>query len=151
MSEDRIEREITIDAPVDRVWAVITEPELISAWFSQAGPAEIDLRPGGVMRVDHGRYGVFPTKIVRVDPPRFLSYRWASAYPGEEATEDNSTLVEFSLAPSAGGTLLRVVESGFDRLDLPADKEPTAGYQSHSHGWVDCLGGLLKVAEAGAA
>jgi uncharacterized protein YndB with AHSA1/START domain len=43
---DRIEREIVIDAPVDVVWAVVTEPELISGWLSDS--VELDLRPDGV-------------------------------------------------------------------------------------------------------
>ena len=41
-SEDRIEREITIAAPIERVWAVITEPEHVGKWFGQGPPARID-------------------------------------------------------------------------------------------------------------
>jgi uncharacterized protein YndB with AHSA1/START domain len=151
MSVDRIEREISIDAPVDRVWAVLTEPELLSSWFSMGGPASIDLRPGGIMRLDHGQYGVFLTRIVEVDRPRYLAYRWASAYPEQEATDDNSTLVEFTLTPAGDGTLLRLVESGFERLDIPADKAATASHASHSQGWPEVLQDLRKQAEAGAA
>lgn len=98
MSKDRIEREIIISAPVSRVWAVLTEPQHVGSWFGQGSPVEIDLRPGGIMRLDHGEHGQFPTLIVKVDAPNYLAYRWASAYPGEVATDDNSTLVEFFLA-----------------------------------------------------
>jgi uncharacterized protein YndB with AHSA1/START domain len=40
---DRIEREIAIAAPIERVWELVTEPEHVGRWFGDAG-AEIDLR-----------------------------------------------------------------------------------------------------------
>ena len=46
MTQDSIEREVTIEAPVERVWSVITEAEHVGRWFGDAG-AEVDLRPGG--------------------------------------------------------------------------------------------------------
>ena len=46
MSEDRIEREIAIAAPAERVWAVLMEPEHVGKWFGQGPPARIDLRHG---------------------------------------------------------------------------------------------------------
>lgn len=147
MSADRIEREIVINAPVERVWAVLTEPEHVGQWFGQGKPTDVDLRPGGVMVLDHGEYGTFPTLIKDVDPPRYLSYRWASAYPGEQATEANSTLVEFSLSPEGDGTRLRLVESGFAALEIPAERIDTAGYDSHLRGWPDVLEALRRQTE----
>jgi uncharacterized protein YndB with AHSA1/START domain len=147
MSNDRIERETFVKAPAEQVWAVLTEPARIDGWFSPGGPSEIDLRPGGVMTLNHGEYGTFPTLIVTVDPPRHFAYRWASAHPGAPATEENSTLVQFFLEPEADGTRLRLVESGFAGLDIPADREPTAGYESHSGGWTEIVTILREHAE----
>jgi uncharacterized protein YndB with AHSA1/START domain len=135
MGADRIEREITIAASPERVWEALTEPAHVGTWFGVGTPAEIDLRPGGLMQIDHGEHGRYSTRIVRVDPPRAFSYRWASAFPDVVATEENSTLVEFSLEPVDGGTVLRVVESGFDALAIPAEREDSAGFESHSKGW----------------
>jgi uncharacterized protein YndB with AHSA1/START domain len=135
LSTDRIEREVTISAPIERVWAVLTEPAHVGTWFGNGTPAEVDLRPGGVMVLDHGPYGRYLTLIVHVDPPHALSYRWASVFPDVLATEDNSTLVEFTLEPTAEGTLLRLSESGFDSLVIPPEREESAGYESHSNGW----------------
>ena len=112
MKPDRIEREIVIAAPIERVWDVVTKPEHVGVWFGQGQPAEIDLRPGGTMVLDHGVHGVFPTRIVTVDEPHRFSYRWASGFPGQPATEDNSTLVEFTLAADGDKTRLVVVETG---------------------------------------
>ncbi|NUK82905.1 SRPBCC family protein [Streptomyces lunaelactis] len=151
MSEDRIERDITIAAPVERVWAVLTEPEHVGSWFGQGKPTPVDLRPGGTMHFDHGEYGQFPTTIVKVDPPHHFSYRWASAHPGEQAVEGNSTLVEFTLTPDGEGTHLRVVETGFADLVIPEDRVGTAGYESHSSGWTEQMGNIKQYAERLAA
>ncbi|MER7050134.1 SRPBCC family protein [Streptomyces jumonjinensis] len=147
MSEDRIEKEITIAAPVEQVWAVLTEPEHVGSWFGQGEPTPVDLRPGGTMLLDHGAYGQFPTTIVAVDPPYRLSYRWASAHPGEQAVEGNSTLVEFTLTREGEGTRLRVTESGFAALTIPEDRKDTASYESHEGGWADQVVNIKTYAE----
>jgi uncharacterized protein YndB with AHSA1/START domain len=156
MTSDRIEREITIAAPIERVWAVLTEAEHIGVWFGQGAPTEVDLRPGGIMVLDHGEYGTFPTRIEKVDPPHYFAYRWASAYPGEKTTEVNSTLVEFTLTPdgdgtrlslTADGTRLSLTESGFSSLVIPPAREATASYESRSAGWTDVLQALVRRVE----
>ncbi|WP_433323578.1 SRPBCC family protein [Spirillospora sp. CA-294931] len=151
MSQDRIEREIVIAAPVERVWSVITEPEHVGSWFGAAGkPAEIDLRPGGTMVVDHGEYGVFPSTIVEVDPPRTFSWRWASAFPGQDVTDANSTLVEFTLRPEGDGTLLRVIETGFDRLAGGEELQRSA-WSDNEGGWREKTEDLARYLETSAA
>ena len=147
MDRDKIEKDIFVKAPVERVWAVLTEPQHVGAWFGQGEPLAIDLRPGGVMHLDHGEHGQFPTLVVAVEPPRHFAYRWASAYPGELATADNSTLVEFFLEPEADGTRLRLVESGFAGLTIPADRAESAGYDSHEGGWTAMLAKCQEYAE----
>jgi uncharacterized protein YndB with AHSA1/START domain len=129
---ERIEREILIEAPIDLVWAVLTEPEHVAGWFSDS--AEIDLRPGGEATFDwpeHG--GAARAWIERVEPPRFLAYRWVRSV-GEEQRKDNSTLVEFTLAEEGDHTRLRVVESGFQELTWPDDKKATY-FGENTQGW----------------
>jgi uncharacterized protein YndB with AHSA1/START domain len=143
MNTNSIEREVSIEAPIEQVWAALTTAQSIGTWFGIGVPATIDLRVGGVMVVNHGDHGTFNTLIVEVDPPRAFSYRWASAYPDELATDKNSTLVEFTLKSAGDGTVLRLVESGFDALDIPANR-PDASFESHSKGWT---GVIAKFAE----
>ncbi|MFI6704409.1 SRPBCC family protein [Streptomyces sp. NPDC050509] len=146
-SDDRVEREVSIAAPPERVWAVLTEPEHVGSWFGQGEPTAVDLRPGGIMFLDHGQYGQFRTTIVKVDPPHHFSYRWASAYPGEVAEEGNSTLVEFTLTPEGEGTRLRVVESGFADIVIPEERRDVASKESHTEGWTDMVGAIRDYAE----
>jgi uncharacterized protein YndB with AHSA1/START domain len=136
MPADRIEREIDIDAPIEVVWTVITEPEHINGWFTDS--AELDVRPGA-----EGRFGweasatnrkmAVNVRVERVDPPHFFSFRWE--YPdGEEPTEANAPLVEFSLEARGDSTRLRLVESGLEKI-ARSDEEREAYFASHSSGW----------------
>jgi uncharacterized protein YndB with AHSA1/START domain len=143
----QIERETVIAAPVERVWALLTQAEHVGRWFCDDG-AEIDLKPGGEMVMRWAEHGVGRARIVDLDPPRRFSYRWAAIreHWGEEPDDSNSTLVEFTLAEEGGGTRLRVVESGFDKLDGSDDQRREA-YEGNSEGWEIQLGNVSKYAE----
>jgi uncharacterized protein YndB with AHSA1/START domain len=145
MVPDRIERDMLIDAPVEVVWSVLTEPEHITSWFTDA--VELDARQGGTGTLTWIQDGAdsqntVALRIERLDRPRFFSFRW-NFPPGEEPTDRNATLVEFTLEPEGGQTRLHLVESGIRMLDRTDDEK--AGYaDEHSYGW-DVL--LAKLAE----
>ena len=140
MAGDRIEREVLIEAPVDVVWEVISQPEHIVRWFSDE--AELDLRPGGdglltfeVKATDQP--AAYHLRFEVVEPPRRLSYRWV--YPhGEEPRPGNSMLVEFTLAEDDGRTRLTVVESGLDLMPWPDDEKQSYA-DDHANGWAKHL------------
>jgi len=148
MSTDRIEREVRIAAPVERVWALITEAEHLGSWFGDAG-AEVDLRPGGALTLRWAEYGTTRARVERVEPPRLFSWRWLLDADGEP-TPGNSTLVEFTLREDGGETLLKVVESGFDGLDLP-EEERRRRYAGNTDGWRQELDELAGYARQPAA
>jgi uncharacterized protein YndB with AHSA1/START domain len=132
MVPERIEREIVIDAPVDRVWSVVTEAEHVGKWFGDSG-AEIDLRPGGAFRCTWAKHGTVHGIVERVDAPKFFSYRWARPV-GADVQPGNSTLVEFTLTPDGKQTRLRVVESGFRAL-TGSDADRAKYAEENTGGW----------------
>lgn len=133
----QIEKEIVIEAPVDVVWRVLTQPEQMRQWFR--AEAELDLKSGG-----RGRLASYEISVEAVDPLRRFAFRWV--YPaGATPHESNSTLVEFTLSPEARGTRLRVVESGFDQIDW-SDAEKAREVESHTRGWLECLERLGNLA-----
>ena len=138
MVPQRIEREIVIDAPVEVVWSVVTEPEHISGWFSDS--ADLDLRPGGRAVLHWNDFGTVQGRVERVEPPHFFSFRWA-VDPGRDVDEGTSTLVEFSLRAEQDSTRLTVVETGFQGLARPED-EKQRYFDSHRRGWELELGEL---------
>ena len=148
MGSARIEREIVIDAPPERVWAALTEAEHLGEWFGNDG-AEVDLRPGGSVVLRWKEHGVYYSRIERVDPERFFSMRGAYL-PDEEPRPGNSTLVEFTLAPEGDGTRLRVVESGFEDLEL-TEEQRAQQLAGNIEGWQIELAELVEYARRLAA
>lgn len=72
----------------------------------------------------------------RIEPQRLLSFRWHpyAVKPEVDYTSEPTTLVEFELQEVEGGTLVRVVESGFD--NVPEARRAEA-FRMNSHGWTE--------------
>jgi uncharacterized protein YndB with AHSA1/START domain len=151
MTEDRVERTVRIAATTERVWDILTKPEHVGRWFGSGTPATVDLRPDGVMVLEPAPGERYLARVVKADPPHYLAYRWASAYPNVLADETNSTLVEFHVAAEGAMTRLTVCESGFASLTIPAGREDAASYESHSRGWTQVLRNLADYVEQGAS
>ena len=112
-------------ASVERVWAAITTPERIAAWFA---PAEIDLRAGGSLSLDaNGRR--MKMRITICDPPSPLVWVWNIG--------GHDTLVRFDLAPEASGCRLTLTHSGVPRIGAGV----RAGWHAHLEALPDALEG----------
>jgi uncharacterized protein YndB with AHSA1/START domain len=131
MVPERIEREVLIEAPLEVVWAVVTESEHVGEWFGDS--AEIDLRPGGDAVLTWEKHGSALARVEKVEPPHTFSFRWARPM-GAEPSEGNSTLVEFNLSAEGEHTRLRVVESGFPALDGSEEEKATYA-EGNTEGW----------------
>jgi uncharacterized protein YndB with AHSA1/START domain len=94
-----------IKAPIDRVWAAITIPERIAAWFATAD-VQIEMRLGGAYRLRFGDEGPYAEgEITAFDPPRLLEHTWPDPPnpPGR---------VRYELEPDGEGCLLRLTSFG---------------------------------------
>jgi uncharacterized protein YndB with AHSA1/START domain len=153
MTTDRIEREIRIDAPIEVVWSVVTEPDQITQWFSDS--AEFELEPGvdGALtfrgtrkgQVDPQPDAVVNLRVERVEPPRYFSFRWD--YPSGADPDAQGPLVEFTLTKDGDATRLKLVESGLRLPDRTGD-ENDRYVADHNRGWDHHLGLLRRYAEA---
>jgi uncharacterized protein YndB with AHSA1/START domain len=131
MMPSQIEREILIEAPIDVVWRVVTEPDEIKQWF--CADAELDGRIGGAGRMAFDHAYTYFVEVVAFEPPSRLAYRWLRE-GAVKARPENSLLVEFTLQAEAGNTRLRVVESGFDKVDW-TDEAKAKYFEENSSGW----------------
>jgi uncharacterized protein YndB with AHSA1/START domain len=147
MSTDRIEKEVLLRAPLDRVWRAISDAEEFGKWFgvrfdgpfvpgtSVTGvitPTTVDDDVAKAQEPHAGKADAW--QIVAVEPQRRLAFRW-HPYGVEDDVDysrEPTTLVEFTLADTADGVLLRIVESGFDAI--PAERRASA-FESNSEGW----------------
>lgn len=136
MSTDRIEKEIDIKAPVSRVWKALTDYREFGTWFrvNLEGP----FVPGETARgnITHPGYEHVMMEVVvqKMEPERYFSFTWHpyAIDPGEDYSQEEPTLVEFTLIETAKGTRVRVVESGFDKI--PARRRDEA-FRMNEDGW----------------
>ena len=108
-----IRRTIQIAVPRERVWAALTEPELLNQWFGE-GFEVTAFEVGGTGRIVYEDFGDFPIEITEITPQETLAFRW-SGIPADELDE-YSTLVTFTLAGDESSSELTVVESGFESI-----------------------------------
>lgn len=133
---DRIENVVEINAPLDRVWQLVSSP----GWWLGDGPDGIQDPPASTKQ----RY---PVQSVESQPRDYCSFRWAPGTPGLALTDHNSTLIEFFLAEDEGTVTVRVVESGFARLVLSAE-DRAACFRDNTTGWQNQLSALREATEA---
>ncbi|KAB0664037.1 vanillate O-demethylase oxidoreductase VanB [Oryzomonas japonica] len=149
-STDTIEREILIKASRSRVWRALTDAGEFGEWFGAAIAGQSFAVGGRVL--GHSTYPgyehmVFDITVERLEPEQLFSYRW-HPYPADPAidySKEPTTLVVFELKEVAAGTLLSVVESGFDRI--PAARRLEA-FRMHSEGWEGQLESIEKYVAA---
>lgn len=143
----RIERSVTIRAPRSRVWRALTDINEFAQWFGVK--TEGSFAPG--VRVEmtpqlHGCSEPFVVYVDRMEPEGYFSWRWQpGAYdPKADYYREPLTLVEFFLEEANGGTLLKVVESGFDLLTLARRAKV---FEENRSGWEYELNSILKHVE----
>jgi uncharacterized protein YndB with AHSA1/START domain len=135
-STDRIERKILLRAPRARVWRALTDPVEFGTWFGVK--VEGTFAPGARVTgaITHKGYEhvTWDITIERMEPERLFSWRWHpyAVEPGVDYASETPTLVVFELAEAEGGTLLTVVESGFDRVPLARRAQ---AYRMNGEGW----------------
>jgi len=115
--------------PAEKVWRALTDPALLAEWLLPV--AELELVPGKAFtfrtQPHPGWDGIVHCRILASDPPRALSYTWRVG--------DMDTVVTFTLTPTASGTRLSLVQSGF----TPDQKQNFGGAR---YGW-KLMGGKL--------
>jgi uncharacterized protein YndB with AHSA1/START domain len=142
---DRIEKEIVLRAPRSRVWQALADAEQFGAWFGVKfdGAFAPGARVHGQLTTPGHEHVTLEFAIERMDPESRMSYRWHpyAVQPGVDYSSEPTTLVEFQLEEVAGGTALRVVESGFDRI--PAARRAEA-LRMNDAGWAEELENIAR-------
>jgi len=136
-STDRIEKQIRLSAPRARVWRALTDPQEFGQWFGVklSGTVAPGAKLRGPMNSSCGHEDVtFEATVETVEPEQRYAFRWHpyAIEPGVDYSSEPTTLIVFTLEDVAGGTLLTVVESGFDKI--PASRRVKA-FEMNSHGW----------------
>jgi uncharacterized protein YndB with AHSA1/START domain len=135
-NRDRIEKKILLKAPRSRVWKAIADSQQFGAWFrvKLAEPFAAGKSIRGQITHPGYEHVTMELAVERIEPERLFSYRWHpyAVDPKVDYSAEPSTLVEFTLEEAQGGTLLHVVESGFDKV--PAHRRDEA-FRMNDGGW----------------
>ncbi len=143
---DRIEKRISLRAPRDRVWRALSDAGEFGAWFG------VDFKgapftPGATVRgrITNPGYEHLTMEILvdRMVPGRLFLFRWHpyAVDPMQDYSKEPMTLVVFELHDAPEGTLLTVVESGFDRIP---ERRRAEAFRMNEQGWA----GQMKKIEA---
>lgn len=129
--QDRIENEILVRAPRERVYDALVHPE---GWWARK--VEGELAPGQLPVLDFGQFGKIRIHVEAAEPPGRLAYRRIQGVDDparllDDPREGPSTLVEYRLEEAPEGTRVRVVESGFDLLS----EATTVHFKRAHQGW----------------
>jgi uncharacterized protein YndB with AHSA1/START domain len=137
---DRIEKRVVLRAPRSRVWRALTDVGEFNEWFGVRLTSPF--AEGATVRgqITHPNYQHVTMEVVvaRIEPERYFAYRWhpCAIEPGVDYSSEPMTLVEFRLEDSGEGTILTVVESGFDRIPLARRAE---AFRMNEGGWTGQL------------
>ena len=148
---DRIEKRMILRAPRERVWRALSEAKQFGSWFGvefegefaagtrltgRIAPTKVDPEVAKLQQP----YTGFPFEfhIERIEPMSLFSFRWHphAVDRGADYSAEPMTLVEFRLEDVAQGTLLRITESGFDRIPL---ERRAKAFTSNEGGWTHQL------------
>jgi uncharacterized protein YndB with AHSA1/START domain len=133
---NRIEKRVTLRAPRSRVWRAIANADEFGKWFGVK--MEDSFAEGATARgkITHQGFDNMQLEIFveRIVPETFFSYRWHpyAIDPKSDYSGEPTTLVEFRLDETEDGTVLTIVESGFDRVPLARRAE---AFRMNEHGW----------------
>jgi uncharacterized protein YndB with AHSA1/START domain len=113
----------------EKVWRALTDPDLLAEWLLPV--IDLKLEPGAAFTLKTQPYpgwdGTVNCRFVEIEAHRKLSYNWAVPFL--------DTVVTFTLTPTASGTRLSLVQSGFK----PEQKREAGGAR---YGW-KMMGGKL--------
>jgi uncharacterized protein YndB with AHSA1/START domain len=144
---DRIEKQVVLRAPLERVWRAISDSEQFGQWFGVridgpfvAGTSVTATITGTTVDEEVAKLQEPHTgskarwRIVAVEEPRRLAYRWHpfTVDPAVDYEQEPTTLVEFTLSERPDGVLLTIVESGFDAVP---EARRSAAFEANTGGW----------------
>jgi uncharacterized protein YndB with AHSA1/START domain len=111
-----IRKQISIHAPVWKLWRAITEPLLMKRWMFD-GELEIrfDLVEGSPITIKGKLHGAFVNKgeIVRVLPEKIFEYTQLSSLSRLEDKPENYTHISFELRAADAQSVLTARQSNF--------------------------------------
>jgi uncharacterized protein YndB with AHSA1/START domain len=137
-NSDRIGKQVLLQASQSRVWQAIADARQFGEWFRVKldGEFVVGTKVSGHITYPGYEHLTFELWVERMDAEHRFAFRWHpyAVDPDIDYSSEPTTLVEFELTATADGTLLTVVESGFDRI--PEGRRAEA-FRMNDGGWAE--------------
>jgi uncharacterized protein YndB with AHSA1/START domain len=144
---DRIEKTIELKAPVARVWRALTDHHEFGTWFGVRleGPFVPGQATRGQITYPGYEHVRWEAEVQKMEPERLFSFTWHpyAIDPNRDYSSEPRTLVEFTLQKTSG-TLLHIVESGFDKI--PSERRLEA-FRMNDGGWSEQITNIARHVE----
>lgn len=139
MTEAKLVKTIFINAKPERVWAFLTEPELLGRWF-HASKAKLEAGADYELFKEGDDKAMCWGRVLESEAPSRLVYTFTHGM-----LKGHETRVEWTLSSVEAGTMLEMVHDGFEG----GEHDLFNMLISHDKGWDDHFGRLRsKCAEA---
>jgi uncharacterized protein YndB with AHSA1/START domain len=132
--------DLHIDAPVEKVWNAIINPQMISQYLHGTNVVS-DWQKGSPLSFS----GIWNDKeyfdkgiILEMEKERLLSYSWLSSMSGLEDEEENYSIITYRLTHVNNGTDLKLTQQ-----NIPNE----AGVQSSEKNWMTVMKEIKKLVE----
>ncbi len=133
---DRIEKTVTLKAPLERVWRAVSDYQEFGRWFHVS--LDSPFVPGAAVRgrITYPGYEhlTMTLWVETMEAPLLFAFRWHpyAVDPAVDYSREPTTRVEFRLEQVEGSTRLIVTESGFDALP---DHRRAEAFMRNEGGW----------------
>jgi uncharacterized protein YndB with AHSA1/START domain len=145
VTTDRIEKKIQLRHPRSKVWRALTDSKEFGKWFGAVFNEPFALGAHVRGKVTHKGYEhmTMDVTIERMEPERVFAWRWhpGACQPGQDFSDEPTTLVVFELQEVSGGTLLTVVETGFDQIPL---ERRAKAFRDNEEGWTQQVKAIVE-------
>ncbi|HEY1462298.1 MAG TPA: SRPBCC family protein [Terriglobales bacterium] len=135
---DRVEKQIELQASVSRVWGALTDSNEFGEWFrvKMDGPFVAGQAVQGHITYPGYEHLKWEIVVQAIEPEKLFSFTWHpyAIDPKVNYSKEIPTLVEFRLEKTESGALLKVTESGFDKV--PAERRLLA-FRMNDRGWAE--------------
>lgn len=143
-NDNEIRSELSLKAPIDKVWRALTTAEGWTGWFSHG--VEGNFEVGESLTLDFGAYGEVKAIVAEREEQKAFAYKWhpGETDPNDTYLDEEMTVVRFTLEPEGEGTKLVMVESGFAKIPEHRRARVIA---DNSGGWTHELAKIVPLVE----
>ena len=145
--EMKVDNTVQIAAPIDKVWAALTEPEWTKKYmFNCAVDSDWKVGSPVLWKMEHEGKVIIPVKghVEEIVPGRLLKYSVIDPNMGIPDVPENYLHVTYALSETKDGTVLTVTQDGYEHAARGKERYEEA---VKAGGWSSILAVIKELLE----